>query len=454
MRDLVLLTTILGLIPFILKRPWIGVLAWFWVGLMAPHGLTWGFMKTAPVAMIIGVATLFALLFTKERATMPVTREMALMFLFAAFTALTSWAAMVPDQAWEQWRHVMKVLLMTFVTPILVFGQKRILWLLLIVTVSIGFYGMKGGVFAILTGGAHMVLGPPGTFLAGNTFIGLAMIMVLPLILVTARLFRQKLADIGWPLRAEWYPLIGLGFYATFWLTVVAILATYSRGALVGLLAITPFLFLRMKRKTLMTLIALLAVGVVGVSAPDQLVERWGTIKTYEEDQSAMQRVQAWGVNWNMAVERPFLGMGFRNTWMGYDWWISYANFEGSWRHVLSPHSIYFQVLGQHGFAGLSIFLALIAFTYRTLGRIKRRASELAGRLWLSQYAWAIQVGLIGYLVAGAFLDVAYFNLLYAFIALAIIMRRELDDSLLDRQVSHVAGDSVSRNRSLANGKL
>lgn len=427
MRDLLLFAIIVGLVPFILRRPWLGVLAWFWVGLMVPQSHTWGFMQTFPLAVVIGLATMGALVINRDRQPLPLTREMVLLFVFAAYMGMTSVFGVNSSGAIQQWQNVMKILLMTFITPMLIVGPRRIVWLLLVVTASIGFYGFKGGLFTVGTGGSAMVLGPDRSFLSGNTYVGLAMIMVLPMILVSARLFSQRWIDLGWPmLRESWYRFAGWGFYAAFWLTVLATIATYSRGAWLGLIAVGPFIFWRLRRKWLIVLAVVFAIGVVGVAAPDRMVERWNTIGGYQDDTSAMQRIQAWGVNWNMAVERPLTGMGFRNTSMGYDWWIQYASFEGHWRHVLSPHSIYFQVMGQHGFGGLAVFLALIACTYLTLGRIRRSASSL-DRKWLSEYAWALQIGIIGYVVAGAFLDVAYFNLLYAFIALAIIMRRELD---------------------------
>lgn len=427
MRDLLLFAIVTGLVPLIIWRPWLGVLAWFWVGLMAPHGLTWGFMRTFPIATVLGGVTLLALLLVRDRKPLPGSREMVMMFVLVGFTAVTSYFAVLPSTAWSQWQQFMKILLMTFVTPMLIFGPKRTIWLLLVVTFSVAFYGFKGGIFAISTGGAHMVLGPPGSFLSGNTYIGLAMVMVLPLVLVSARFFSQNWAETGVAVVDKNAGRVGLVCYGVFWLTAIAILATYSRGALVGALAIAPFLFMRMKRKGLMVFLAVLAVAVLGVSAPERLAERWSTIKTYEEDTSAMQRVQAWGVNWNMAMESPLVGKGFRNVEMGYPWWVSYANFEGSWNHALSPHSLYFQWLGQHGFAGLAVFLLLVGFTFSTLGRIRRTAVQRTGQIWLAEYAWAIRIGLVGYLVAGAFLDVGYFNLLYAYVALAIIMRRELE---------------------------
>jgi len=429
MRDYLLLLILVGLVPIIMMRPWVGILAWFWVGLMSPHSLTWGFMRTFPVATLVGLATLLALLFAKERRPIPYTREMVLMGLWVAYVTMTSALAVNPSGAFEFWTHVMKILLITFITPMLIFGQQRIVWLLLVITFSLAFYGFKGGIFTITTGGGHMVLGPPNSYLSGNTYIGLAMIMVLPLILASARMFHRQWVDLGVPFVQNFSKPIGLGIYGVFWLTVIAILATHSRGALLGLLAMAPFLFIRMRRKWLMVVVAFLAVGVVGVTAPDKLMERWKTIGAHEEDTSSMQRIQSWGVNWNMAVERPLTGMGFRSSSLGYDWWVSYANFEGHWRHVLSPHSIYFSVLGQHGFGGLAVFLSLIGFSMLTLNRIRRTAKRETGQLWLAEYAWAMQVGLIGYLAAGAFLDVAYFNLLYAFVALTIIMRRELEEA-------------------------
>ena len=429
MRDLLLFAIIAGLVPVILLRPWIGILVWFWVGLFVPHAHTWGFMRTFPIAALIGGTALIALVIARDRRALPLTREMVMMFVLVGYFAMTSYFAVYPSGAWQQWQHVLKILLITFITPMLIYGQQRIVLLLLVITLSLAFYGFKGGLFAVSTGGGHMVLGPPRSFLAGNTYIGLAMLMVLPLILASARMFHRRWVDFGWPVVQHWSKWIGRGLYATFWLTAIAILATQSRGALLGFLAIAPFLFLRMRMKGLMISLALVGVLVIGFTVPDQLMERWQTIQTYQEDSSAMQRIQSWGVNWNMALERPITGMGFRNTYMGFERWLSYANFDGGWGHEFSPHSIYFQMLGQHGFGGLAVWLLLIGFTFLTLGRIRRTAVKQTGQLWLAEYAWALQVGLIGFLAAGTFLDVAYFNLLYAFIALAIIMRRELEEA-------------------------
>ncbi|WP_018866633.1 MULTISPECIES: putative O-glycosylation ligase, exosortase A system-associated [unclassified Thioalkalivibrio] len=428
MRDYLLALIVVVLVPLIVRYAWIGILAWFWVGLFAPQWNTWTFMRGAPLAQYVGGATLIALFLTKDRKPIPLTRETVMLFVLAGYLAMTSYFAVNSSGAWDFWIHFMKILLITFITPMLIYGERRVVWLLLVITASIAFYGFKGGLFAIQTGGAHHVLGPSGSYLSGNTYIGLAMLMILPLILATARMFdRRWAADLGIELLNRFSRPIGWFVYAVFWLTAIAILATHSRGAFVGLLAIIPFLFWKMQKKGLMLLAGFVLVTVVGVTAPEPLVERWQTIQTYEEDNSAMMRIQSWGAAWNMAMERPLTGMGFRSHHLGYDWYISYANFEGAWRHALSPHSVYFGLMQEHGFVGLGLFLMLMAFTFMTFNRIRRTARHRTGQTWLAEYAWALQIGLLGYLIAGAFLDVTYFNLLYAFVALAVIMRRELE---------------------------
>ena len=426
MRDILLALIFAGLVPVILRHAWVGIPTLFWVSLFTPQLQTWTFMHGFQAAMLFAVVTLAAMVFSKDRKPFPWTRETVMLVVMAAYFAMTSHFAVNSSGAWDYWLYFMKIMLVTFITPILVYGQRRILITLLVITGSLAFFGLKGGIFAIQTGGAHMVLGPMGSYLAGNTYIGLAMLMVLPLILVSARLFHRQWVEFRFPVMNRFAVPIGWMGYAVFWLTCVAILATHSRGAFIGMLVVVPLLFLHMQKKWLLVLVAFVGIGVVGVTAPEPLVEQWKSIQTYDEDTSAMQRIQSWGVNWNMALERPLTGMGFRNTALGYDWWISYAEFEGTWRHVLSPHSIYFQMLGHHGFGGLTVYVLLAAFTFLTLNRVRRTAKRRTGQIWLSEYAWALQAGLAGFFAAGIFLDVAYFNLYYAFIALAIIMRREL----------------------------
>src|SRR5205085_323345 len=66
MRDVVLLSTIGGLVLYALVHPWVGILGWTWISLMNPHRLSW-YSANLPVAAAIGGATLLGILCTKDK---------------------------------------------------------------------------------------------------------------------------------------------------------------------------------------------------------------------------------------------------------------------------------------------------------------------------------------------------------------------------------------------------
>jgi putative inorganic carbon (hco3(-)) transporter len=43
MRDIALCIVFLAAVPFMLKRPSLGVIMWIWLSVMNPHRLTYGF---------------------------------------------------------------------------------------------------------------------------------------------------------------------------------------------------------------------------------------------------------------------------------------------------------------------------------------------------------------------------------------------------------------------------
>ena len=90
MRDVIVTLAVLGLIPLILWRPWIGVLAWSWLAYMNPHRLTWGFAYTMPFAMMIALATLAALVVSKEPKRIPWTRETMLLLALVGWMFMTT----------------------------------------------------------------------------------------------------------------------------------------------------------------------------------------------------------------------------------------------------------------------------------------------------------------------------------------------------------------------------
>lgn len=418
MRDIGLTALIFALIPICVLKPWIGVVTWYWFGLMNPHRLTWGFAyDSIPFAMLIGGATLLGLLLARDRRPIPWNRELVIVAMLLLYFLITTPFAWAPDLAWEQWIKVFKVILMTFVACMLIYGRDRIRVLLLTVVLSIGFYALKSMVYVVRTGGSGRIDGIPGSFMDGNTFMGLAFSMVIPLMIVLART-----ESVKW---------IKRGLYALALITMVAVIFTYSRGAYVTLVAILPFLFLNAQRKVVAAFLLIPALLIAPFLLPDRAVDRIDALENYKTESSANQRLQAWTVAWNVAKERPLTGAGFEFENSGFnDRWVQHGSEKYTWalevsRGATAAHSIYFQILGHHGFVALFLYLMLLFGTLHSLQKTKRLMEGKSQNSWMAHYASGLQIGIVGFMVSGAFLSSAYFDLSYLFFALSAIMAKE-----------------------------
>jgi probable O-glycosylation ligase (exosortase A-associated) len=152
------------------------------------------------------------------------------------------------------------------------------------------------------------------------------------------------------------------------------------------------------------------------------------TITHYQEDASAMGRINAWWMAWNLAKAHPLFGGGFEI----YDA-PTFARYAPEPGNIHAAHSIYFQVLGEHGFVGLFLFLAIWWFTWRTANWIRKHTTPQGENRWAYHLAAMSQVGLVGYFVGGAFLSLAYFDLPYYIMVMLVstqwIIQREIESS-------------------------
>lgn len=401
MRDIVLTVIFFGMLPFVFNRPYIGIYIWTWLGMMNPHRHTWGFAYDLPFAQITALVTLVAMLKYKGPKKIPWTRETVLLLLFVLWMLFTTFFAFYPDLAWEQWNKVWKIQLMIYVTLMLIDNRQKMDWLVWVIVLSLGFYGVKGGIFTIMHGGVHRVQGPAQSFIAGNNEMGLALVMTIPLmryLLLQAKNF--------------W---IHKGLAISMFLTGIAAIGTQSRGALIAMSAMGAFLWLKSRNKLFTLLLILAVAGAVVAIMPQSWYERMATIRTYEQDTSAMLRINAWWMAFNLAKDRITGG--------GFDTFGSRAFrlYAPDPTQTPDAHSIYFEVMGEHGFTGLAMFLLLGWFAWNTGNRIKRAVRHSPELKWSADLASMLQVSLVGYASAGAFLGLAYFDLYYTLVAVMVI---------------------------------
>lgn len=419
MRDLLILLIIVGGSLAALKRPWIGVVMWTWVSLMNPHAEFGYSSANWPVASVVAICTLVGLAITKDRQSPFTGAPMRALMAFSVWTCITLPFSFYFEWCVPLWIRSMKIWLMVFVTLALLTDRKKLQWFIGVMVFSLGFFGIKGGIFTLATGGNFRVWGPGG-FIEGNNEIALALVMTIPL---TRYLQLQS--------QRAWVRHMLTGVIL---LTAVTVLGTYSRGALLALGSMAVFLWLKGRSKLLYGVlifgVALLALPFM----PSQWWDRMGTIKTYEQDDSALGRINAWWNAYNVAKAHLF-GGGF-NIYTA----DVFARYSPEPERVHAAHSIYFQVMGEHGFIGLFLFLLVGATTWLTCRTLIRAARKDPVLRWVGDLGSMIQVSLIGYATGGAFLSLAYFDLPYNLAAAAtaaafMVRRHQQAEQQLSRPV-------------------
>lgn len=420
MRDIALALIVFGLLPFVLLRPAWGVYLSAWLGYMNPHRLCYGFMLSFPIVLVTALTTMVAMLASKEEKRMIWSRETIVLLILVIWMGITTTQAFYFDLALQQYEKVVKIQILTVMTLMLLTSRERVHIFVWVLALSLGFYGIKGGLFTIVHGGVYRVQGPPGTFIGGNNELALALAMTIPLI----RYLHLQ----------ETRPWLKLGLLGAMLLTAIAAIGSQSRGALVGMTVMGVMFWWKSRNKFTTAILVILAVGTIASIMPQEWYDRMHTIQTYEEDASALGRINAWWTALNVAESR-ITGGGF-NMFQS----PVFQVYAPDPNRVHDVHSIYFEMLGEHGFPGLLLFLLLLSFTWLKCNRIMRYSRTNIDNKWARDLAAMIQVSVVAYMASGAFLGLAYFDYIYHLIALAVVT-----DYLIREQKSTAGQTTVAQ---------
>ncbi|PWT94295.1 MAG: putative O-glycosylation ligase, exosortase A system-associated [Acidobacteria bacterium] len=409
MRDYLVFAIIAVSAPIGLIRPYYGMLVYMWISYMFPHELAWGFSRDLPGAKLASLSTVAGLLITRAGNTASVfQRENILMIVLWCLFTMSSVFAFNPNLAWSKWMEISKLIIMALVTSTLLRDPKKIRYFFLVIALSLGFYGFKGGLFSLLTGGQERVWGPGTSVIAGNNAIGLALNMALPFLWYLAR------QETGY---------LSITLYSMFFLTVPAIMFTYSRASAFTLPIVLFAIMFRGKNRVLVLCTMLIGFILAFPFIPQKFWNRQNTALQYESDRSAMSRIDNWKFCWRLALDRPLTGGGFLfNTdriFAMYAPEFLYSYGGTTW----DTHNIYLAILAAHGFPALFVFLLMIAFCFLSCRRLRRRVGSRADLVWMTSYCYTVEVSLLALLVNGIFVNMEYFELLYDLVAVVASLK-------------------------------
>lgn len=398
MRDLAFVLFVAPLLGMAGARPFVGVLLWSWISFMNPHQLVWGFASTMPWAAIVFVVTVFGCVVAREPKRLPVNTVTVLLVLLIVGITLTSFVALgPPEEVWAKWERTFKTLLGLLLTAALVDSRRRVHALIWLIVISLGYFGVKGGVFTLTTGGGFIVLGPPNSMIRDRNHLAVALLVALPLMNYLRLQSRHR------PVRH------GLVFAMA--MTLLAVVGSQSRGALVGLVATGAVLWTRSRGKVISGITIVLAGAAAITFMPDSWVERMETIRSYEQDASAMGRLTIWEASLRIALMRPLAGGGF-----GAMYEQGIVNLVMPGVEARAAHSIWFEVIGEQGFVVFAIWLGLLVaggiYTLR-IARLSRGRPELR---WAYDLARMSQVAMVAYMSGGSFLSLSYWDCFWTLI--------------------------------------
>ncbi|WP_020655391.1 putative O-glycosylation ligase, exosortase A system-associated [Massilia niastensis] len=426
MRDLILL----GLLPLMLyamaKRPFIALGMWVWTALFFPNGWVYGPASSLRYNLLFSLVTILGYLIMKHKPKFqPGALGMFVVAFFLWTTASTVTGIGPPDVMWEIWSRFAKIVLLFIFVLLIVEKKLHVDFLLWCVVLSVGFYANLEASKFILSGGGHKIAGMSGHVLGDRNELSIAFCMTLPICY-------YLLGDYG-----KRSTLVRLGLLGTIALLVLGVVGTQSRGGFIALLALAGYLFLKSERKILMGILGIALIAVVAHLASDEWTGRINTIETASEDASFMGRVVAWKLSFILAMDNPLLGGGFKSLEYSPNW-IALSNhfFSYPWFYTgdalpnpeiaRAAHSVYFQVLGEHGFVGLALYLAILSSAFFKAGSVARRARRVGAPDWVRSMATMLQLSIFTFALGAAALSFAYFDLIFALIGVVLVLDKRI----------------------------
>ena len=428
MRSLLFVLDMLCLLPIAIARPFVGVLLWDWIAFENPHRIVWGFGVDWPWGWATFAATTVGWIVTREKKQLPVNATTLLMMAFMiGITVNMPFALAHWDGEYAGWLRTVKMFVFFLITAALLTDKRRIDALIWMIAISLGYWIVDQGGASVVTLGHHTASGPPDSMIADNNIFAAALLVLLPML----NYLRLQAAN----------RMVRYGVTFVMVLSFLTTVASYSRGAFLGIIAVGIVMWWRGRNKLIGVLVLAVAAVAVVLFMPESWFARMHTIDHYHHDASAEGRLYIWRVAWLLALHHPLTGAGFHATI-----YRDVVDTVVPGGMTLAIHGIWFQVLGQQGFPVFFVWVALSVvawFNGRQLTRLARGRPELR---WADDLGRMVQVSVVAYAVTGTFLPIAYwdiyFTVLVAVQMALVLVRRQLADE--------AAGQRFERRRKAA----
>jgi probable O-glycosylation ligase (exosortase A-associated) len=327
----------------------------------------------------------------------PYTRSHYLFLAFTAWISVTCFTAINTERALPYFIEYVKIFVM-FICATLVLRTVRDLWVLYFVVLGAAAYIAYEINFAYFVY-QWMMLQHRGYGGLDNNGAALILSIAVPL------------AFFAWEASTRWWRWL---YLMAIPVLLHAVMLSFSRGAMLSLLVMAPWLWLRARDKRLVTVLYLLGAVMVLVMAGKEVQERFLSIGQHEVDASANSRKETWAIAVRMMLERPLFGFGIRNSNL-------FTRAYGADMEGRSIHSQYLQTGADSGIPAVALYLALLLSVFVGLWQVRRRlrAFNDPESLRVRSMASGLECALVLFCFGAAFLSLEHFELPYIILLLA-----------------------------------
>jgi len=343
-------------------------------------------------------------------------KGLLLLYLFYVVMIFSIPLSFWPSQSVNIFVEMLKMLVFTFLFIQLIDSQKKLktfFWVFLIVNGFLAFNAIRDFLLLGQTAVLTRVGGSGGGYLEDANDFALALNVALPFSFYFFLSERKK--------------ILKFLFILVFILFTFGVISTSSRGGFITLVFLFFYLVLKNKQKLLGVFLLVLIFMLIFLFAPQDYWQRQMTITTYQQDESAMGRIDAWKAGLRMFADRPLLGVGVGAYNVAYG--VKYGGKAGPW---FSTHNAYIQIGADLGFFGILAYLALMYLIWRENTRLIKLNQRTGDNFFLA-LSQSLKAALIAYSVGSLFLSVGYYPHLYLLLSITMVLKILKKHDLIDK---------------------
>ncbi len=418
----------IGFIGFVLmlglRRPFIWVMLYVYISILAPQKIGYGIIQSLQIALIAFAAAFAGWLLLDDKRGAKFTTRQALMLLLLLYCWWTTGNADFAENAATKWDWVWKALLFGIFLPLTLTTPKRLEGLAMTVVLAVGAIVISAGIKIVLGGGGYenkLFFVNDNSGIYESSTLATVAIALIPMIV--------WFMHHGTIFKPDWrVKLFGAG------LIFASLLIPVGTEARTGLVCIAVLGLLALRDvKRRLTFLA--AAGVLGMAAlpflPQSYYDRMATLGEVGGDESASTRLAVWEWTIDYASKNPF-GGGFdayRGNSFTYEMPVKEEvgnTTSVEFREVIDEgrayHSAIFEMLGEQGYPGLAIWLVLHGLGIWQMERIRSRwrGRTAEGETWQAPMAQALQIASIIYIVGALFQGIAFQPIMLMIVGLQI----------------------------------